>query len=437
MVDRKTIVLKSHFDPDTVRLLGEKLKSKLLTKIGPLELNPEEVRLASVEKYYEPCILISGRYNIDYQKKCNCTIKVDGNPQEVVILDRKFVPELPSGASPNSSKVIRLAGVAYFHHEDEAYCIIDNMGGEVNPKELSWAPSEEQTMEALTKAGTKFIEVKISPEEETEFLRSRIAKRPPDVGKATKETFEINERTVIYTPVYQLTFQDIKARRKAIVRIDGVTGKMISDRPGRKSSDLLKRDLTKAGGKTSPPTARGSKKPVQDLKKKTDRPPRMLGASKADQTVRFPPRVAGENGTLVVGDLEIPSGTTLYKTLMVKGYLKIGRDCQVLGTVKALKGITIGANTTVKGNVASGGNVVIHADSLVHGSVESAGRIEVGENTVIEGGLHSKSSVVLKPRARVCVRDQLKKAENSSFPKESSSSPARSFQLFHSARKGV
>lgn len=416
MVNRKTIVLKSRLDPDMVKLLGEKLKSKLLTKIGLLELKPEEVRLASVEKYYEPRILISGRYDIDYQKKCNCTIKVDGDPREVVILDRKFVPELPSGSSPNSSKVIRLAGVAYFHHEDEAYCIIDNMGGEVNPDELSWAPSEEQTIEALTNAGTKFIEVKISPEEETEFLRSKIAKRPPDVGKVTKETFEINERTVIYIPVYQLTFQIIEERKKAIVKIDGVTGKIISDKLGRKSSDLSKRDFIKAGGNALLPTARGSKKTVQDLGKKTDEPPRMSGVSKADRTVRFPQRVAGENRTVVVGDLEIPSGTTLYKTLVVKGYLKIGRNCQVLGTVRASKGIAIGANTTVKGNVASGGNVIIHPDSLIHGSIESVGHVEVGENTLIGGGLHSKSSVVLNPRAKVCVRDQLKRNRKQFIP---------------------
>ncbi|MCK4424241.1 hypothetical protein KAU93_01050 [Candidatus Bathyarchaeota archaeon] len=227
IVNRKTVVLKSRLDPAMARLLGEKVKGKFFVRLGFLKPKPEEVRIISVDKFYEPYITVGGKYVLDYCKKRAYAIKVDKEAQEIVIAGKKF--RLLNPQKP--SKTIKLEGEEHFHYEDEAYFILDRMGREVAPEKLPYAPSEEQP-EKLAEISKKLREVKVTAEQEIDFLRSRIVNRPPDVDEITKEWFEVNERSIIYIPAYELTFQNVKTGEEAIVEIDGVTGKIIRYRKG-------------------------------------------------------------------------------------------------------------------------------------------------------------------------------------------------------------
>jgi cytoskeletal protein CcmA (bactofilin family) len=109
----------------------------------------------------------------------------------------------------------------------------------------------------------------------------------------------------------------------------------------------------------------------------------------------------GDGVTSVVGDAEIPSGTTVDATLVVKGNFKVGENCRLLKDVKALKDIAIGPNTTVEGTLVAGGKITVGSNCVVHGSIESDGDIEIGENAIVEGILRSKSSIVLNQCAKV------------------------------------
>ena len=224
IVNRKIVILKSRLDPTMVRLLGEKVKGKFFVRLGFLKPKPEEIQLISVDKFYEPYIIVGGKYAVDYYKRYVFVIRVNGKIREIVILGKKFKPEPFSG-------VIRLKGEGHFHYEDQAYFILDRMGREVMPEQLPYAPSEEQP-EKLREISMKLREVKISPEQEIDFLRSKIVNRPSDVDEITKEWFEVNQRAIIYIPTYELTFQDVKTGKEAIVEIDGITGKMIRYRKG-------------------------------------------------------------------------------------------------------------------------------------------------------------------------------------------------------------
>jgi hypothetical protein len=164
MVDKKTIVLKFRLDSTMVKQLGEKLKCRLFTKMRFLKPKPEEVRLVSIDKYYEPYIIVGGKYAIDYCKKSVYSIKVDENAQEVVFFDTKIKPDAQSNLSTSAHKSIKLNGVAHFHYEDKAQLILDMRGREVEFKQLPFAPSEELTVEELTKTGIKLVEDEISPE---------------------------------------------------------------------------------------------------------------------------------------------------------------------------------------------------------------------------------------------------------------------------------
>lgn len=229
IVDRKIIVLKSRLDPTMARLLGEKVKGKFFVRLGFLKPKPEEILLISVDKFYEPYIIVGGKYAIDYCKRRVYAIKVDEEMREIVIAGKKFKPEPLS--PERQSKVIKFEGEGHFHYEDEAYFILDRMGREVAPDQLFYAPFEEQP-EKLREISMKLREVKISPEQEIDFLRSRIVNRPSDVDEVIKEWFEVNQRVMIYIPTYELTFQDVKTGKEAILEIDGITGKMIRYRKG-------------------------------------------------------------------------------------------------------------------------------------------------------------------------------------------------------------
>ena len=432
MANRETILLKSRLDTITAKLLEEKLKSRLFTKIGFLKPKSGEVRLITVDKYYEPYILVGGKYAIDYSKK---RVSTDGK--------------------------------ASFHYEDKAHCVLDMMGHEIDPKRLPFSSSKGRTLEELARTGTKLVpfsssrgrtvkglakartklvpfsssrgrtleelartgtklvEVKISSEEEIDFLRSKIVNRPSDVGEVIEEIFEVSEHVLIYCPMYQLTFRNVKSGKDVIAKIDGITGKTILSRFDKAISGKFIRNFLKVHSKNSSRSegeiakgelglqksqpilqSGGLKKIGSKIKKKTIEPKdsRML---EIKERIEFPAQVAaevfrvGDNVTGVAGNVEIPSGTTVSKGLKVKGHLKIGAECRIFGKVKALRDVTIGANTTIDGDVISGGKVVIGSDSVIHGSVESVEHVEIGENAVIEGGLHSKSSVALNRYARV------------------------------------
>ena len=86
IIPRKTIVYETLVDPTVVRVASEKLKQQLFTRFWFFKPKPEEVQFISIDKYYEPYIVISGKYSIDYYRNCAYTINVDEDVSE----DRKL-----------------------------------------------------------------------------------------------------------------------------------------------------------------------------------------------------------------------------------------------------------------------------------------------------------------------------------------------------------
>ena len=66
---RKTVVYRTLIDSAAVRIEGEKNKHKLFKRFLFLSRPSEEIEFVSIEKYYEPYIIISGSYLIDYYRK--------------------------------------------------------------------------------------------------------------------------------------------------------------------------------------------------------------------------------------------------------------------------------------------------------------------------------------------------------------------------------
>ena len=85
IVDIKTIILKPRLDSDAIRDQAEKLKTSLFGRFGFLKPRNEDVTLNNLNKYYEPFVVIGGKYSIDYCKRHNYAIEVEGSAQEIFI----------------------------------------------------------------------------------------------------------------------------------------------------------------------------------------------------------------------------------------------------------------------------------------------------------------------------------------------------------------
>jgi hypothetical protein len=234
IVDTRTVILKSRLNSNKVRLQGEKLKTSFFVRLGFLKPKAEDILLVAFSKYYEPYILIGGKYSIDYCKRHNYALKVEDRTQALFIDGKKLKPE-PLG---ENARVIKLVGEEHSHHENETYVVLDRMLQEVSPDNLFFAPFESE-LENRPDVDFDLRKPHISLEEEIAVLRSRIAKRPSDVAEIVREMFEINERTIIYSPVYELTYKNLKTGKNVTALTNGITGRVILGKFDTKTSKKL------------------------------------------------------------------------------------------------------------------------------------------------------------------------------------------------------
>ena len=88
---------------------------------------------------------------------------------------------------------------------------------------LPSAPSEKKPEKII--AEYKIEEI---PENaDVNYVKQRIAQRPKDVNRVVEETFEITDRSVIYTPRFRLLFKNLKSGEEKVMTIDGITSQQL------------------------------------------------------------------------------------------------------------------------------------------------------------------------------------------------------------------
>ena len=228
IVSRKAIVYRTLVDPTVAKITGEKMKDTLFVKFGFLRPKSEEVQCVSVDKYYEPYMVVSGKYSIDYYRRRVYTVEVDGDVREVILLKQSFKPLPPKKAAKRAGKVVRLVGEERLFYQDEAYLILDRKGREVAPEQVPQAPSEEEPDKILAEFDERIGKLEIPADMEVGIIRSKIVRRPSDIERVVEELFEVSERVIIYTPIYEVSFQNTRAGEVKALKIDGITAKVIS-----------------------------------------------------------------------------------------------------------------------------------------------------------------------------------------------------------------
>jgi len=225
--ERKIIVYKSSIDPAIMKLIVEKMKIELFVK-GSSKTEPKEIKVVSVDKYYEPYLLLDAKYNIDYFKKRVHILDVDKGTKEVKILGKACKPETVVGREGESRRVIKLEAEEFFSYEDKAFVILDKRGREIPLEQVPTAPSESHPQKILKEFSKKVGKLEIPPQKEIGMIKARIVKRPLAVDKIENELFQISEH-LTYRPIYNIKFRNIETGEEKAIKIDGVTARIKTD----------------------------------------------------------------------------------------------------------------------------------------------------------------------------------------------------------------
>jgi hypothetical protein len=223
IAERNTIVYETRIEQNVIETIGEKLKVQLFTRFGFIKPKPDEIQLVSIDKYYEPYVIISGKYMIDYFRKCIYTIKVDSEVQEVIISNQKYKPCRPPDSHVKDSSFVKLQGEERLMIENKASLILDRFGQEVSKTEFPSAPSEKNQKEILAAFGVK----EVGLDEDLSIIRSKILKRPKDVNRLVTELFEVNERAIIYAPRFRALYTNVRTGEGKALEFDGVTAQRV------------------------------------------------------------------------------------------------------------------------------------------------------------------------------------------------------------------
>ena len=408
MVDLETIVLKPRLDKGDVELIGEKIKPRLFSKFI-LKTRLENTRLICSELYFEPYLIIGGKYALDYCKKHVFRVNVDERTKAVFVAGQEFKSE-QSGPKAKT-KIIRMPGEEYAHYERQAYFILDRMKREISPDTLPISPFCIQKEKDI--CGSNFKSINIPDEAQIEFLKAKIAIRPRDLAAVIKEIFDITDRKIAYYPIYELTFEHTKSLKVAKISVNGITGeiilngtqkiatKTIVEFPKTNDSRFVEMNTWQIG---KPKTENDFtlSEPLEDV----NISPESLHSDqliepvfKESNILGFPARINGEifveseDVIAIVGNVEVPPNTTINKTLTVKGSLKIGDNCIARGKLKALKDITIGDNSLVVGDVVSEGDVTVGPQSVITGFLQAKGSVKIYGEAKIESLMRSNPEV--------------------------------------------
>lgn len=221
IVRRKTIVHEVNMDPTMIRISGEKLKLQLFAKFGLFKPKPDEIQFVSSELYYEPYLVVNGKYFIDYYRKSTYHFHVNQEVKEVVFLNKKFIPE--NSNSNRRQKLITVNVEERLDNESKAFMVLDGNGKKAQIEKLQSAPSSKNPKKVIKKCKIK----ELSKNFEVNLLRNKIARRPKDLSKIIKEVFEVTERTVIYTPRFKLRYKSTKTNEEKLMILDGVTSQKL------------------------------------------------------------------------------------------------------------------------------------------------------------------------------------------------------------------
>ena len=142
IAQRKVIVYKSRVDPAMLEQKAEEMKNELFVKRFS-KPKPEDIHVVSVDRHYEPYILVDAKYRIEYFTKRTFTFNLAEKTEAVKILGKTLKPEevpIPDTEPEQLRKVVNLEAQEWSFYEDKTYLLLDKNGNEISPDQAPIAP---------------------------------------------------------------------------------------------------------------------------------------------------------------------------------------------------------------------------------------------------------------------------------------------------------
>jgi hypothetical protein len=250
IAESKIFVYKPRISIKSVRAISEKMKTQLFRKFVFMKAKSEEVQVISINKYFDPYVVVDGEYIIEYSKNWIHNIQVDETMQELELFGDKIRAISLKGNLGVPCKILQLKGKGRFKRKTKAHIVFNKQWREVEPERLPFVPFEEKPEKILSNIDQKLGNCEIFTEKGVEILKSRIVQRPSEILFVHDELFKISERAIIYKPMYKVTFRNVKTKKEVTMVIDAINGKTIS--AIQSHSTTQKKKKVKSSTKKSP-----------------------------------------------------------------------------------------------------------------------------------------------------------------------------------------
>lgn len=208
---------------------------------------PEESKINTIDKHFEPYIVIDGKYSIEYSKNWKHSIKVDEEMQILKINNKNFEPNIIKNHPELSYKLLELQGIGRYFHEKRKRIIFDQQWNEVRLDILPYLPFEETKKQIPDNSVHPQLTKDLKAKKEIELLKSKIFQRPNHTSKIHNEELKITERALVFKPMYKITTTHTKTQKKVTFQIDGVNGKIVSKQ--KEKINLQTKNLKELGSK--------------------------------------------------------------------------------------------------------------------------------------------------------------------------------------------
>ena len=227
------VVLRPRMTAGAARELIEGKKTDAFRTMIIRRPKREDVRVVSVDLYYEAVMAASARYTADYYRKAVHTIRVERAVREVVVAGSTFAAR----ESDPLSRMIARRGRGSVDIELEEHVFVDNSGSvcldlagtEVDaPFKGDLAKSAEPDPEGALAAaggGARGLE-KGAAASAVALLKGRLRGKIEGDVRGLSDDFEITRLAEVYVPVYEARL--VGPRRKAaIMRVDAARKSVI------------------------------------------------------------------------------------------------------------------------------------------------------------------------------------------------------------------
>ena len=229
--DAELVVLKHDLDEKSAIELIEKKKTGPFRKMMKAP-GRDQVRMQTLDLFYEAILKVSARYEADFFRKATHTITVEHNVSEVLLGAKIFPPVASSRirkalAGKRARKKVELDLEEHLSFDIEDHICFDRHGDEIKLKhKIDPGNTESYPKQVLRDHTTRVRKMEVTPQSALDILAERMRDRVGENSRDINDEFTILGVVEAYVPIFEarLTGPD---ERVHLMRIDATRRKVL------------------------------------------------------------------------------------------------------------------------------------------------------------------------------------------------------------------